>query len=92
MTRPLCRDCHWYWQPFMPSMQGPYSHCARPISEERSLVSGNLVHTLRASAESERKAGRTWFGLGRERCGPDAQFFETRPKPPPPIGGSGGSK
>ena len=83
MTK-FCKDCRYLWNPIMPSMHGPYTQCMRPLSEEISLVDGRKVRTADTSPSSERKAGRTWFGLGRERCGPEAKFFCELPKRPPP--------
>ena len=71
----LCSDCNWYG-----AITGLYSYgCTRPTSERRSVAFGYLVDRLDTSAERERKPGRTWFGLGRERCGPDAQYWEPSP-------------
>jgi hypothetical protein len=51
--------------------------CKRPLSNERSLVTGELTDRLERSCNSERRDGRTHF-TKRERCGTAAKFFEER--------------
>lgn len=81
MNAPLCRDCKWLWRPIL---AGSPRACTRPVGERMSVVDGCLIETLHTEPENERKAGRTWLGLGRERCGPEAKFFEKRPESKPP--------
>jgi hypothetical protein len=86
MTK-LCKDCEHYRPPLWIGRTGLPSLCGRPIGEGFNLQTGGYSVTLGGDASNERKPGRTWFGLGRERCGPEAQFFEQRrrrPGPPPP--------
>ena len=71
----LCTDCRWFSHDWRGDWEG---YCVRPLSDRRSTVTGSLDHWLLVNASRERRPGRTWFGLGRERCGPDARFFEAK--------------
>jgi hypothetical protein len=57
----------------------PFAHCKRPLSDRVSVVSGDRADRVDDYCVNERKAGRTRFGFGRERCGPGGQFFQRRP-------------
>lgn len=71
----LCTDCKWHGV-----ITGMYAYgCTRPTSDRRGVAYGELLDTLDTGARRERLPGRTWFGLGRERCGPDAKFFTATP-------------
>jgi hypothetical protein len=64
---PLCIHCKHYTL---------FSDCIRPLNDRRSLVSGELLYRAEDFASNERLPGRKWFGLGRERCGPEGKFWE----------------
>lgn len=77
----ICYDCKHLWRPMMPGMYA-WPRCTRPLLDKpRSLITGKHPE-LSVDPASERRNGRTLFG--RERCGPDAQFFEAAPPMRPP--------
>lgn len=74
----LCKDCKWFGDMVKgPPLTMPFlaEGCLRPLPGEPSVVTGGPRRHLREWCEDERKPGRVWL-FGRERCGPDAKFFE----------------
>ncbi len=71
----LCIDCaHYRYGIKGMSLSNPFLLCRRALSDRRSPVDGTLAHLLNEWPEKERKPGRAF--LGRQRCGPEARYFE----------------
>lgn len=84
MSRPpICSGCVHLLRPLFPCMNIGAT-CQRPLSDRRDAVNGELIDRVDVPCASERKAGRAWFGLGRERCGPAGRFFAAYQQPAPP--------
>jgi hypothetical protein len=90
MARPaICSACD---HCFKPLICGVSYGCRRPLSDRRDLVTGELSDRVGDDCIRERRSGRTFFGLGRLRCGPEGRFFTPIEEVGPPRGGSGEHK
>jgi hypothetical protein len=70
----FCKDCKHYRPHINFGMYVIPERCVRPLSDRTNPVTGEPADRLDKTARSERKNARTIFG--RQRCGPDAIFFE----------------
>jgi hypothetical protein len=77
---PICTAC----AHCPPQRAGTGAMCRRPLSDRIDPVNGAFATTVNTACANERAPGRTWLGLGRERCGPEGRFFAERQRPPAP--------
>ena len=65
-----CKDC----RHFNPGCYDQYDSCQRHVRED--IVQG-VVYVL-VDCRTERTLHRPWFGKAKDRCGPEATYFEAR--------------
>lgn len=57
--------------------------CIRPLSDRIDLIHGGLADHLDVNARRERRAGRSGLIIKRDRCGPDATYYQAQLDRPP---------
>lgn len=75
----LCIDCRHSKNGFDCGMAGipfPATFCHRPVAHPMNPVTGTTSHPLYKPAREER-CHPVWI-FNRNRCGPDAKFWEAR--------------